>query len=257
LNDGLALIYAHVPAFLLVLFRLGGIFIFGPVFGSQVIPIRVKVLIALVLAVCIYPIVPPQVPVELSLPTLGVAVGTEMLIGLIIGYGASLPLIAMQVGGQMMGHQLGLGLAHVFSPDFNEQTEVMSQFLFLMALAAFLVLGGHHAMISALVGSFHAVPLGGYLPDAALLELVTGLLQSMFELGLRVAAPLLCLVFLETVAMGFVARTVPQMNILSLGFPVRIIVGFFVLVATIAAMWTEASQGIVRMMRAVAQLFAV
>jgi len=257
LSDGLALIYAHVPAFLLVLFRLGGIFIFGPIFGSQVIPIRVKVLIALVLAVCIYPIVPPQVPVELSLPTLGVAVGTEMLIGLIIGYGASLPLIALQIGGQMMGHQLGLGLAQVFSPDFNEQTEVMSQFLYLMALTAFLVLGGHHAMISALVTSFHAIPLGGYLPDEALLQLISGLLQSMFELGLRVAAPLLCLVFLETVAMGFVARTVPQMNILSLGFPVRIIVGFFVLVATIAAMWTEATHAIVQMMRAVAQLFVV
>ncbi len=257
MTDGLDAILAHVPAFLLVLFRLAGIFIFGPVFGSQVIPMRVKAMLALVLTLCIYPIVPPQVPVALSLPTLAVAVGTEMLIGLVIGYGASLPLVALQIGGQMMGHQLGLGLAQVFSPDFDEQTEVLSQFLFLVALTAFLLMDGHHAMIGALVVSFQTIPLGGYVPDATLLSMVTGLLQSMFELGLRVAAPLLCLVFLETLAMGFVARTVPQLNILSLGFPLRIIVGLFMLVAMTGMLFEQIGESILYMLRGVAQIFAM
>ncbi len=256
MSDELAHIYPHIPAFLLVLFRLGGIFIFGPVFGSQVIPMRVKVLLALVLTMCIYPIVPPQIPVQLSLANIMLAVGSEMLIGLIIGYGASLPLVALQIAGQMMGHQLGLGLAQVFSPDFNEQTEVLSQFLFLVALTAFLLMDGHHAMIGALIASFHAVPLGGYVPDDRLMGLVTGLLNSMFELGLRVAAPLLCLVFLETIAMGFVARTVPQLNILSLGFPLRIIVGLFALIAIVGAMFEGVSHSIMHMIRSLVQLFA-
>jgi len=249
-------ILPHVPVFLLVFFRLTGIFIFGPVFGSSVLPMRVKVLLALVLAFCVYPIIPPQVPIALGWGTMVTAVATELLIGLVIGYGASLPLIAMQVGGLMMGHQLGLGLAQVFNPEFNEQTEVLSQFLFLMALAAFLLLNGHHAMLMALVNSFADVPLGGYLPDGGLVFTITGMLSAMFELGLRVAAPLLCLVFMETIAMGFVARTVPQLNILSLGFPLRIILGLFLLVGLVAVMFDSVAEMITRTIQTMLHMFA-
>jgi flagellar biosynthetic protein FliR len=245
----------HVPAFMLVFFRMGGIFIFAPMFGSKVLPIRVKVLLALVLAFCVYPVVPPQLPLVLNVSTLAVAVGSEILIGMVIGYGASLPLVAMQIGGQMMGHQLGLGLAHVISPEFDEQVEVLSQFLFVSALAIFLLLDGHHAMLTALVNSFQSVPLGGYRPDGALIALITGLLGATFELGMRVAAPLLCLIFLETVAMGFVARTVPQLNILSLGFPLRIIVGFFLLVGVVASMFSALGETLDLMLGALIRLF--
>ena len=246
----------HLPAFMLVFFRLTGIFIFGPVFGSSVLPMRVKVLLALVLAFCVYPIIPPQVPVHLSVAGLAVAVGTEILIGLIIGYGASLPLVAMQVGGLMMGHQLGLGLAQVFNPEFNEQSEVLSQFLFLVALTAFLLMNGHHAMLMALVNSFQSVPLGGYLPDGGLVYTITGLLTATFDLGLRVAAPLLCLVFLETIAMGFVARTVPQLNILSLGFPLRILLGMFLVVGAVAMMFQSVGDMINHTIHVLLNLFA-
>jgi len=248
-------ILPHVPVFLLVFFRLTGIFIFGPVFGSSVLPVRVKVMLALVLAFCVYPIIPPQVPIELGWGAMAAAIATELLVGLIIGYGASLPLIAMQVGGLMMGHQLGLGLAQVFNPEFNEQTEVLSQFLFLMALAAFLLLNGHHAMLMALVNSFDSVPLGGYVPDGGLVFTITGMLTAMFELGLRVAAPLLCLVFLETIAMGFVARTVPQLNILSLGFPLRIILGLFLLVGLAAVMFESVAHMITQTIQTLLRMF--
>ncbi len=237
MSDELLTILPHVPAFMLVFFRMTGIFLFAPMFGSSVLPMRLKVLLALVLAACVYPIVPPQLPVILNLGTLAFVIGSEILIGLIIGYGASLPLLAMQIAGQTMGHQLGLGLAQVFNPEFNEQTEVLGQFLFISALAVFLLLDGHHAMLTALVASYQSVPLGGYVPDGGLLMLITGMLSAVFELGLRVAAPLLCIIFLETVAMGFIARTVPQLNILSLGFPLRILAGFFVLTALVASMF--------------------
>lgn len=239
MSDQLTQLLPHVPAFAMVLCRLTGIFIFAPVFGSSVLPLRVKALMALVLAACLYPIIPPQLPLALDLGTIGFAIGSEILIGLVIGYGASMPLIAMQLGGQMMGHQLGLGLAQVLNPEFDEQTEVLSQFLFISALAIFLLLNGHHAMLGALVSSYHSVPLGGYVPDGNLIVLITGMLSATFELAIRVAAPLLCIVFLETVAMGFIARTVPQMNILSLGFPMRILIGMALLVALTSAMFSS------------------
>ncbi|MEX0742581.1 MAG: flagellar biosynthetic protein FliR [Phycisphaeraceae bacterium] len=227
----------HVPAFLLVLFRMTGIFVFAPLFSSSLVPMPLKALLAMTLSFCVYPLVPPQLPVELSLMTMSVAVTSELLIGLVIGYGATLPLVAMQLGGLLMGQQLGLGLAQVFSPDFEEQTEVMGTLLYLTAVTIFIMLNGHHALLTVLVGSFENVPLGGYAPDQQLLQMIVGLLGSMMELGIRVAAPLLCMVFLETVAMGFVARTVPQLNVLSLGFPLRIIMGTILLIGTVGMMY--------------------
>jgi len=125
----------------------------------------------------------------------------------------------------------------------------------MVALALFLLMDGHQAMFAALIESYRSVPLGGYRPDGTLLSLVVGLLRSMFELGLRVAAPVLCLIFLETVAMGFVARTVPQLNILSLGFPLRIMAGFSMLIGMVAAMFTSLGDAMGQMLGRILQLF--
>jgi flagellar biosynthetic protein FliR len=124
-----------------------------------------------------------------------------------------------------------------------------------MAVTMFILLGGHHAMFMVLVRSFETVPLAGYRPDGSMLQTIVGLLSAMFELGVRVAAPLLCLVFLQTVAMGFVARTVPQLNILSLGFPLRIMLGIAMTVALIAPMNNALASFIQETMTRLMQLF--
>lgn len=230
-------ILPHLPAWLMVLFRLSGIFMFAPLFGSNLVPMRVKALLALTLSFCIYPMIPPQVPMDLSVATIAGAIGSELLIGLAIGYGASLPLIAMQLGGLLMGQQLGLAIANVLNPDFDEQVSIFGQLLFLAALTIFLLLDGHHALIGVLINSFESVPLGGSAPTGEMLSMAVGLLTSMVELAVRVAAPLLCLVFLETVAMGFIAKTVPQIQIFSLGFPIRILLGLFLTIVVCAVMF--------------------
>jgi flagellar biosynthetic protein FliR len=234
--DTLTSILPHIPAFLLVLFRLSGIFLFAPLFSSAVVPMQLRALLTLVLAFCVYPLVPPQLPIELSMATMVPAIATELAIGAIIGYGASLPLAAMQLGGNMMGLQLGMGLATIYNPDFNEETEVISQLFYMVALTVFILLDGHHALLSSLIHTFKNIPLGGYRPGTQALSLIVGLLAAMIELGVRVAAPLLCLVFLETVAMGFVAKTMPQLNVMTLGFPLRIMLGIGMIIVIAAAM---------------------
>ena len=231
----------HLPAWLMVLFRLSGIFLFAPMLGSTAIFRQVKVFLIVGLSLCIYPMLltPGRdsaqmfeqfMVTDLSIWTLGVAVGLELLVGLVIGYAASLPLIGMQVGGQVIDQQIGMGLAGVFNPDLGEQSGMVGQFMFIVALAVFVVLGGHRAMFAVLIGSFEHVPPGGLTDFESLATLLVGLLQSSFELALRVAAPLLCLTFIQTLAMGFIARTVPQVNILSIGFPMRTIIGALLLV---------------------------
>ena len=244
---GLDPLLAHLPAWLLVLFRISGIFMLGPFFGSSLIPNRVKIFLALGLSFCVYPMllgsamdgvanqsIRDVTAHGLSLWSLAAMVTSEMLVGLVIGFGTALPLFGIQIGAQLVDQQLGLGLAGVYNPDIDSDSGIISQFYFLTALAIFLILNGHRALLGVLVGSFHHVPLGGYTADGQLISLILGLMQSMFELAIGVAAPLLCLVFLETVAMGFIARTVPQLNVMSVGFSLRIIVGLFVLIGGVA-----------------------
>ena len=229
-----------LPGWLLVLFRITGIFLAAPVFSSTGIPRRVKVLLALGLSFCVYPMLHPVLWAPggasaalltqmqgsgLSLPRMAGAVASELLIGLVIGLGASLPIAGMQLAGQVIDQQLGTGLGGLINPDQQTQTTAVSQTYYLMATMFFLALGGHRILVMTLLDSYHSTPLGGFRADGQVLTLTVGLLTAMFELALRVAAPVLGLVFLETVAMGFVARTVPQLNILSVGFPLRLILG--------------------------------
>ena len=225
-------ILRHLSPAMLVIVRIGGLMIFGPVFGSPMVLARVKVLLAIVLGLSVYPLLSAEhlrgagVEVDLALWTLAPVVATELMIGLVIGYMASIPLVAVQTGGLVMGQQMGLGFARFFNPAINDEADILGQLLFFLALAGFLVIGGHEAMILAILHSFDRIPLGGFGVDMDLLGLITGMLVSAYELALRVAAPVLALIFLQSVAMGFMAKTVPQLNVLSLGFLIRILVGF-------------------------------
>jgi len=220
----------HVPAALLVIFRIGGLTIYGPVLGSSVIPVRVKVMLSFMIGIMCYPLLSSDHFARLhfqdELWMLAPLVGMELIIGLIVGFLASLPLLALQTGGLIMGQQMGLGFAQLYNPAIDDEADIVGQMLFFMGLAAFVLVGGHESMLLSILHSFDRVPVGGFSPDGDLVHVVTGVLLASLELALRVAAPVLALVFLETVAMGFLAKTVPQLNILSLGFPIRILIGF-------------------------------
>lgn len=242
--SGLEQFLGHVPAWALVLFRITGIFIMGPMYGSQTIPPRVKIFIALTLSLCIYPmllttsaaaapLIQRTIEQHLSLWQLLPAVAMELAIGLVIGFGANLPIVGMQMGGRMIEQQMGLGIAGVFNPELGATSGPLSQFITLFAITLFVILGGHRVVLTTLVGSFGHVPLGGFRVDGHVIDLAVGLLSSMFDLALRVGAPLLCLIFLASLAMGFIARTVPQMNILSIGFVLRIVAGALLLVGLV------------------------
>ena len=230
--NGYEALLAHIPPALMVLARLSGLMIYAPVFGSPVIPVRIKAFLVILITLAVYPMLSSDVIATMppmDLWALGPILAFEMLIGLGVGWLASIPLMAVQTGGLVMGQQMGLGFASFFNPAIDDEAELIGQLLFFMALAGFLAIGGHEAMLLAVLHSFERVPVGGMIVDADFLALLGGLLGAAFELALRVAAPLLALIFIESVAMGFIAKTVPQLNILSLGFPLRILAGFAVL----------------------------
>ncbi|MBB6430754.1 flagellar biosynthetic protein FliR [Algisphaera agarilytica] len=249
----------HLPAWLMVLFRLTGIFLLAPVFGSRTIPRIVKVFMIVGLSLCVYPMLMAKGHtasaslagiigtdasgmLTLSLWNLLPIVAIELLMGYVIGYCASLPLIGMQIGGQVIDQQMGISAGGVFNPDLDAEAGVMGQLYFLAGLTVFLIIGGHHAILLTLVGSFELIPIGGFgttgVEMSSAVGLVVGLLNVMFDMALRIAMPLLCILFLLRVAMGFIGRTVPQMNILSVGFIFYILAGALVLVVGATATMT-------------------
>lgn len=252
---GLEYFYPHLAPFLLVLFRMSGIFFFAPMLGSMTVPVKAKIILTLSLSLCVYPMllqpgsaalanVAPVVAHPISVYMLPVAVAMELLVGYVIGFGASLPMLGMQIAGQINDQQMGLGFGSIFNPDIDAQLGAVAQFYYLLGTTLFLIIGGDRVLLSTMVGSFGHIPLGGFEMTHDIFTLIIGLLTAAFELALRVSAPLLCLIFLETVAMGFLARTVPQLNILSVGFPIRIIAGLCILIASLAVVihvWHDAN----------------
>lgn len=235
-------ILPYVPVWLMILFRLTGIFVLAPVLGSSTIPRTIKVFLAIGLSFAVWPMlwVDPEASRNLAaavsgldLWSLGLLVALELLIGYVIGYAASLPLTGMQLGGHIIDQQMGLAAAQLFNPEFDDQTGVTGQMLFWLALALFVAAGGLNVMLHTLAQTFRHVPLGGFASFDQIVTMVVGMITIMFELGLRIAAPLLCLMFLISVGMGFLMRTVPQFNILSVGFAIRILSSLIIMMMLI------------------------
>lgn len=235
--DGLEPIFEHGIVTMLVAFRLAGVLLFSPIVASAGIPVRVKVFLVLSLAAAVSPVVPAgwQLSSDVTLATLGQIMVTETLIGASIGFIASIPIVAMQLGGMLMGMQMGLGLAQIFDPINGENSGVIDQLLFYFAISVFLALGGLDVMFLAIVGTFETVPLGGMTLHAAPVELIARLMNSGFDLALRVSAPVVAIMILETVASGVLMKTIPQINILTVGFAIKIIAGLAGLIGAMMA----------------------
>ncbi len=232
-------ILPHVGPFLIVLSRITGLFIFAPVLGSEIIPARIKALLALALASASYAALSipltahGAIPLPATVFDLAPLMAMELFIGLTIGFLAALPMLATELGGLIVGQQLGLGFARVYNPAMESDADVVGQMLFYLAMVVFIALGGIDLMFSILLNTFVNVPPGGFAATGDLLALIAGLLTSAYELAIRIAAPVLCLIFLETFALGFMNKTAPAFNILSLGFPIRIILGTVALIAAL------------------------
>ncbi len=230
-------IFIHIAPAIMVLARLSGLFIYAPILSSSAIPMKFKGYLAVSMTLILYPALLPQLqatgsfPLEnLDLWTLAPMFVLEMLIGLIIGLIASLPLVAVQLGGQTVGQQLGLALARTSDPTTDVQSTVIGQFLYFIAIAAFLSIGGLEILISILIRTFDHIPIGGYHPTESVMSMFVYILQSSFELSIRIALPVLCIIFMQTLALGFINKTAPAFNILSLGFPLRVMVGLATLI---------------------------
>jgi flagellar biosynthetic protein FliR len=223
---GIEPLIAHIVPFALVATRMIGLFVFAPIVTSASIPMQARVLLSFMLAAAVYPSIPVHfADVPFDLVGLVPLIVSETLIGVCVGLIASVPVMALQLAGHVTGFQMGLSMATVYNPEFDTNSDVIGETLFYLGFAVFLTVGGLEAMYAALLTTFENVPLGGMAVSSLPLETYAGLASSGFEMALRVSGPAMAMVFLVMVAMGFVMKTMPQINVMSVGFALKIIVG--------------------------------
>ncbi len=227
-----------VPGLLLVYCRMVGLFLTAPVFSGSQIPVVIRSGLALALASVALPFVPVEVgAVPAALLPFVLAVGREILVGLAIGFAASLVFLGLQLAGEVIDVQMGFMMANVTDPSTNVTVPLMGQFLYLLAMLAFLALRGHHWLIRAIAESYRLVPLGGSTMREGLWTHGNLLVSEVFVQALQFGGPVVAALLLTEASMGLIGRTVPQMNILMLGFSVRIAVGYAVVWFVLAAMF--------------------
>ena len=212
-----------LPVFALVLFRLTGLVVGAPLLSSTVIPVRVRAALVLALAGLTFPLVRAQAPADISMAVLLPALVGEFLIGLTVGLGVTILLTGAEVAGTLVGQQAGIALGEIINPAFEEPVTVVSQLYSIVLMLVFLIAGGMRAMVAAVLDTYQVIPLLKFSMNESYLMLLVELLAAALVLGIRMAGPVLIALFVTEAALGFLARTIPQLNVMSVGFTLRVL----------------------------------
>lgn len=220
--------------YLFVFLRVTAILMTAPLFDSRNIPTVFKVGLAGAISMLLVPMLnPAAVPWPVDIFPFGIGVISEILIGVAIGLSVKLLFIGLQLGGQLAGFQMGFAIANVMDPLSSTQIPILAQFNNLMAMLIFLVINAHHFFILAIVESLRLIPPFGFRFSEPLATRLLDLGGQMFVIAIKVGAPIIAVMLLTTVALGIVARTVPQMHIFIVAMPVKIVIGLVFLAITL------------------------
>jgi flagellar biosynthesis protein FliR len=226
----LPLIQDQIPLFWVVLVRVAGILAAIPALGSRSVPLQVRIALVLGLTVILLPIVAGQLrPLQIAFPAVLPFMFMEFMVGLVLGFSIRFVMTAFEIAGEMIGLQMGINVIPALDPFAGGQIPLLGQFMSVLAFLIFFAINGHHVALEALVSSFQLVPplhahLSG-LVVKAILDLGVG----MFVLALKVAAPVMTALFIVTLAMGILGRSIPQLNVMLNNVPITIGIGLLIL----------------------------
>ena len=218
--------YAEFERFLFVFFRVGALILFVPVLGSRQVPASMKIGLILFTSIVIFPLVQARpLPEPQGIFDLAVFLLSDVTIGLGIAYITRLIFAAVQIAGTVVDFQMGFGVVNVIDPQTDTQVSVTAQFHNIVAVLIFLVVDAHHFILQAIVESFFIINPAEINFSSLTPEYMLYLFSGTFTTAVKIAAPIMAILFFLSVGLGLVARTVPQMNVFIVGFPLQIGVG--------------------------------
>jgi flagellar biosynthetic protein FliR len=220
----------NFETFFFVFVRVMAIFMMIPFFGGRTVPVQVKLGLAVVIGLLVAPTVAGPVAIPDSALGISYLVFKELLIGFTLGLIAKFVFTAFEIAGQIAGIQMGFSVANVIDPHTSGQLSVLAQFYNIMGILIFFSLNVHLVFISAIKESFDLVGPFSFALSGAMMDGILAMSADMFKVALKLSAPISVAILLANIAMGVLARTVPQLNIFVVGFPVTITLGLIVLV---------------------------
>jgi flagellar biosynthesis protein FliR len=218
---------AEIIRFAVVLMRVTGIMLMAPFFSSQSIPSNTRIIFALVTALALAPAMPLKaIPADLNLNDIAPLFLSEVFFGVILGLAAAFVFAGIQFAGQIISFQLGFSLINLIDPQSNVEAPVFSFLQNYIALLLFLLMNGHHWFLLAINESFSLLPVGGVHIHAPMVESLIRLSSQILIIGIRIAGPIIAVTLITDVVMGVLGRAAPQVNILIVGMPLKLLVGF-------------------------------
>jgi flagellar biosynthetic protein FliR len=239
--DGLeAYLVGRFMVFTLVLARTSTLLMTAPLYSSQGMPRHVRVIIAVAVSLLVTPVyLGTTLPPITQIVDYGRLLANEALTGLLLGLSVNIMFSGIQVAGQIVSQMSGLSIADVFNPAFEEDASVFSNLFYFLTMAVFVSMGGHRFVMEALLNTFAAAPPGHAALGSSFVEVLTNVATQSFALGISAAAPLLTALLLSNLVLGLISRTLPQINVIAVGFGINALLALGVLFLSLgAAAWT-------------------
>ncbi len=214
----------QLQLFIFILLRVSAMVVTIPIFGNRNVPVRAKGGLSLMIAFLLFPFIkfhlPPLEIFSLILGMLG-----EVIIGIIIGFAGRLAFAGVQIAGQLIGFQMGFAVVNVFDPITSEQVSIIAQFQYLIAMLIFLAVDGHHVFLFAIAESYRIILPFDFCFSVELMQSIVEISKDIFIIAVKIGAPVITALLMTSIGFGLIARTVPQINILIVGFPLKIAIG--------------------------------
>lgn len=229
----------QVAGFFLVLARVSPLFLLAPLFSSNLLPMRVRGIVAVALAIGLSPIVAASARIDLDVAAFGGMVAKEMLVGLAFAFVLGALFAAISVAGTFLDTLIGFSYGAILDPVTGTQSAVISQFYGLLGVLIFIAIGGDAWVIQGLAQTYDLVPLDRSPAMGPMLDGVTSAFAGIFGAAIQVAGPIVLALILTDAAFGVVSRVVPQLNVFAVGFPAKVVVGLTLMGVTLpfAAGW--------------------
>lgn len=220
--------FTLVPTFLLIFARMLAFMITMPLFSYRTIPILYRIGLVFFLSL----IVTTQVDdstVEFSMLFIGLLI-KEVTVGLLIGLIGYMVMSVVQIAGGFIDFQMGFAIANVIDPQTGAQSPLIGQYFYMIAILFLLAVDGHHLLINGMIHSFAVIPIDSFISfTSSYGQFIVTTFNQLFLIAFQMALPLVGSLFLVDVALGIIARTVPQLNVFVVGLPLKITVSFSVL----------------------------
>lgn len=222
-----------IAAFFFPLTRVLALLAAAPPFNNVSISQRMRLFYGLAICMAIVPALPPMPAIAPASARGLLLIAEQMMIGFAMGFALRLVFSALDLAGNIISWQMGLGFATAYDPQSASQTPVVSELIGMLALLIFLAINGHLMVLATLVESFSAIPVGTFPLRESWLNLANAV-GIVFSSGMLLALPIIVTMLITNIALGVLGRVSPQLNLIVIGFPVMIVLGFIALMIGLA-----------------------